>query len=148
MTMNNFEGLYERAVEIATQAHKGQVDKGGNPYISHPLAVAEGVDGQELKIVAILHDVLEDSDVTAEDLLTEGFDPYLVEAVQALTHDRGGAVSYEDYICYVKKNPIARLVKIADLNHNLDLSRIPHPTDYDYQRCVKYEKALLYLKEG
>lgn len=145
--MNNMEGLYERAVKIAARAHGGQVDKGGNPYITHPLAVAEKVEGTKLKIVAVLHDVLEDSDMTAEDLLKEGFDRELVEAIQALTHDRDGDVSYEEYIRHVKKNPMARVVKIADLHHNLDLSRIPQPTDCDYQRCVRYRNALAYLTE-
>ena len=76
--MKNLEALYRRAEEIAIRAHAGQVDKGGNPYINHPLAVAAGVQGYELKIVALLHDVLEDSSVTAQDLLAEGFPPELV----------------------------------------------------------------------
>ncbi len=145
--MNNADALYERAVKIATDAHRGQVDKGGNPYILHPIAVAEGVEGTELKIVAMLHDVLEDSSVTAEDLLKEGFAEDLVEAVRVLTHDKSYPISYEEYICQVKKNPIARIVKISDIHHNLDLSRIPNPTEHDRQRCEKYRRALAYLTE-
>lgn len=140
------EALYQRAVEIATDAHRGQVDKGGNPYILHPLAVAESVGDIELKIVAVLHDVLEDSSVTAEELLAEGFAEPLVEAVRVLTHDKSDPVSYEDYICVVKKNPIARVVKISDIHHNLDLSRIPVPTESDRKRCEKYRRALAYLE--
>lgn len=143
--MKDLETLYRRAEEIAVNAHAGQVDKGGNPYISHPLAVAEGVKGYELKIVALLHDVLEDSSVTAEDLLTEGFPPELVEAICVLTHNKNDALSYREYIYLVKKNPIACAVKISDITHNLDLSRIPNPTIRDYERCKKYEKARAYL---
>lgn len=137
--------LYQRAVEIATLAHQGQVDKGGNPYISHPLAVAAGVEGTVLKIVAVLHDVLEDSSYTADDLLAEGFPREVVEAVSILTHNKSDPVSYEEYICQVKQNPIACAVKIADITHNLDLSRIPNPTARDYERCEKYRRALGYL---
>ena len=143
--MNKADMLYRRAIEIATQAHIGQVDKGGNPYIDHPLAVAEDVEDITLKIVAILHDVLEDSDMTAGDLLTEGFSREIVDAVCVLSHDKSDSISYEDYICHVKENPIARAVKISDINHNLDLSRIPNPTAHDYARCEKYRKALAYL---
>lgn len=144
--MTNMDGLYRRAVEIATQVHRGQVDKGGKPYIEHPLTVAEQMTGTKQKIVAVLHDVMEDGDVTADDLLAEGFEKELVDAVCILTHTREIPVSYKDYIRQVKANPIARAVKIADLCHNLDLSRIPHPTDYDYERCERYKKALACLQ--
>lgn len=140
--------LYERAVEIARCAHEGQKDKGGNPYIQHPLAVAQSVDTIELKIVAVLHDVLEDSSVTADELRKEGFPEELVEAVRVLTHNKTDPMSYEEYIRMVRKNSIARLVKIADITHNLDLTRIPAPTEYDHQRCEKYRRALAYLTEG
>lgn len=146
--MENLEALYRRAEEIAVHAHAGQVDKGGNPYISHPLAVAAGVEGYELKIVALLHDVLEDSSVTAEDLLNEGFPPELVEAIRVLTHTKNDSLTYREYIYLVKKNPIARAVKISDITHNLDLSRIPNPSARDYKRCRKYQKALAYLQEN
>ncbi len=137
--------LWKRAVEIATQAHLGQKDKGGNPYINHPLAVAESLREWNLKIVGVLHDVLEDSSFTAADLLAEGFSQELVDAVCVLTHNKSDPLSYEDYICLVRENPIARQVKIADIRHNLDLSRIPHPTPCDYERCERYKKALAYL---
>ena len=146
--MKNLEALYRRAEEIAIRAHAGQLDKGGNPYINHPLAVAAGVQGYELKIVALLHDVLEDSSVTAQDLLAEGFPPELVEAICVLTHNKEDEMSYRDYIFSVKKNPIARAVKISDIMHNLDLSRIPNPGARDYKRCKKYQKALAYQQSA
>lgn len=145
--MKNLNELYARAVEIARNAHTGQFDKGGNPYIEHSLAVADGVNTTEQKIVAVLHDVLEDSSVTAEDLLREGFPAELVESVRILTHNHTDDGSYEDYICCVRQNPVARAVKISDLCHNLDLSRIPHPTQHDRDRCKKYKKALAKLRE-
>jgi len=139
--------LFHLAVEIAANAHKGQKDKGGNPYIQHPLKVAEGLKEPGLKIVAVLHDVLEDSDMTAEELLEMGFASDLVEAIRVLTHKKGDPDSYEEYIRKVKKNPIARLVKIEDIKHNLDLSRIPNPGQRDFRRCEKYKKALKYLQD-
>lgn len=145
--MNKLDFLYKRAVEIAGWAHEGQVDKGGNPYIAHPLAVAEGVEEMNQKIVALLHDVLEDSSLTAGDLLAEGFPQEIVEAVKVLTHKKSDPISYEEYICHVKQNPLARAVKISDIRHNLDLTRIPNPTQRDYKRCEKYKKALQYLTQ-
>ncbi|MDO5540126.1 MAG: HD domain-containing protein [Eubacteriales bacterium] len=145
--MENNQVLYRMAVEIATNAHKGQKDKGGNPYINHPLKVAEGLEEMEMKIVAVLHDVLEDSDMRAEELLEKGFPEKLVEAICVLTHKKGDPDSYEEYIRKVKQNPIARKVKIEDIKHNLDLSRIPNPVPGDFKRCEKYKKALRYLKE-
>lgn len=143
----NNQAFYLRAVEIATNAHMGQTDKGGNPYIEHPLAVASAVPTTELKIVAVLHDVLEDSDITAEDLRREGFPEEIIEAVCVLAHKRGSRDSYMHYIEKVKKIELARRVKIADIGHNLDLSRIPNPTPADYRRCEKYKKALKFLEE-
>lgn len=145
--MENEKILYERAVAIARDAHRGQKDKGGNPYIEHPLKVAEAMEEIELKIVAVLHDVLEDSAVTADDLVSYGFPEYLVEAVSVLTHKKGDADSYEKYICRVKTNPIACRVKIEDIRHNLDLSRIPSPEKSDFLRCEKYRRALRYLED-
>lgn len=145
--MESNQVLYRMAVEIATDAHRGQKDKGGNPYIEHPLKVAEGLKEVEMKIVAVLHDVLEDSDTTAEELLQKGFPENLVEAIRVLTHKKGDPDSYEEYIRKVKENPIARKVKIEDIKHNLDLSRIPNPVSRDFERCEKYKKALKYLKD-
>lgn len=127
------------------KVHEGMTDKGGHPYILHPLKVAEGVEGDELKIVALLHDVLEDSDMTEQELRREGFPENVVEAVSVLTHrDEDG--DYFTYIENVKKNPMATAVKISDLQHNLDLSRIAEPTAADYRRCEKYRRSLAYLQ--
>lgn len=134
---------YELALKIATEAHKGQVDKAGVPYINHPLTVASLVDTEEEKIVALLHDTIEDTNITEQDLLNYGFSNKIVEAVKLLTHNKN--VPYMDYIAKIKDNELARKVKIADLTHNSDLSRLKEITEKDKKRYEKYQKALLYL---
>ena len=145
--MENLENLYKKAVIIAQEAHKGQLDKGGNPYIEHPLYVASQVDTMELKIVAVLHDTLEDSDMTANDLKKEGFPEKIVEAIVMLTHEDGDEEAYLDYIRRVAMNTMAAIVKKADLMHNMDMSRIQKPTEKDLKRREKYEKAFCLLEE-
>ncbi|MDK9581052.1 HD domain-containing protein [Sneathia sanguinegens] len=113
---------YELALKIATEAHKGQIDKAGIPYINHPLTVASLVDTEEEKIVALLHDTIEDTNITEQDLLNYGFSNKIVEAVKLLTHNKN--VPYMDYVAKIKDNELARKVKIADLTHNSDLSRL------------------------
>lgn len=137
--------MLEKAIEVANIAHRGQTDKGGNPYILHPKAVAEGVNNIECKIVAYLHDVCEDSSITPEELLAKGFGHRIVHAVWLLTRTNG--VSYNKYLKAIKANDIARVVKIADLKHNMDISRIPNPTKQDYKRIERYKRALHYLQE-
>lgn len=144
--MENLESVYKKAIQIAQKAHSGQMDKGGNPYIEHPLYVAAQVGTTELKIIAVLHDTLEDSEITAEGLLREGIPDYLVEAIVVLTHEEGSEKDYLDYIRRVAENTLAARVKIADLKHNMDLSRIPDPTPKDLKRRAKYEKALQLLE--
>lgn len=134
---------YELALKIATEAHKGQVDKAGVPYINHPLTVASLVDTEEEKIVALLHDTIEDTNITEQDLLNYGFSNKIVEAVKLLTHNKN--VPYMDHIAKIKDNKLARKVKIADLTHNSDLSRLKEITEKDKKRYEKYQKALLYL---
>lgn len=134
---------YELALKIATEAHKGQVDKAGVPYINHPLTVASLVETEEEKIVALLHDTIEDTNITEQDLLNYGFSNKIVEAVKLLTHNKD--VPYMDYVAKIKDNELARKVKIADLTHNSDLSRLKEITDKDKKRYKKYRKALLYL---
>lgn len=143
----NLESLYKKAVMIAQEAHKGQRDKGGNPYIEHPLYVASQVETLELKMVAVLHDTLEDSSLTAADLLAAGLPDGVVEAIQVLTHEDGNEEAYLDYIRTVAENTMAAAVKKEDLKHNMDMSRIPDPTEKDRKRCAKYEKALQLLEE-
>lgn len=134
---------YELALKIATEAHKGQVDKAGIPYINHPLTVASLVDTEEEKIGALLHDTIEDTNITEQDLLNYGFSNKIVEVVKLLTHNKN--VPYMDYIAKIKDNELARKVKIADLTHNSDLSRLKEITEKDKKRYEKYQKALLYL---
>lgn len=136
--------LLNLAVEIATKAHKGQVDKGGNPYINHPTAVAESVKDTEEKIVAYLHDVIEDTDITLEDLKIMGFTKPILTALERITKEKG--VSYDKYLEGVREDRISLNVKIADIKNNMDLSRIKKPTQKDFDRVEKYKKALDFLE--
>lgn len=136
--------LLELAIEVATKAHEGQVDKGGNPYILHPTAVASTVDGTENKIVAYLHDIVEDTEITLEDLREMGFTDKIVNSVKAITKSKN--ITYEDYLKSVKEDSIARQVKMADIKHNMDITRIPNPTKKDFTRIKKYKKALAFLE--
>lgn len=135
--------LLEKAIFIAVTAHKGQVDKGGNPYILHPIRVMVSVKTIEEKIVALLHDVVEDSDITIDQLRNEGFSESTLEAVLLLTKSPG--CSYEDYLRSIKSNSLALEIKKADLNDNLDNSRLSELTPSDYKRIDKYKKALKLL---
>ena len=137
--------LLELAIKTATEAHKGQTDKGGNPYIAHPTAVAAMVDNIEHKIVAYLHDVVEDTPITLEDLAGMGFPSGIVNSVRLLTKTKG--LSNHEYLERIKADECARRVKIADLTHNMDLSRIPEPTEKDHKRIEKYRKSLEFLGE-
>lgn len=130
----------EVAISIALKAHKGQVDKGGNPYILHPLAVMNRVETIEEKIVAVLHDVVEDTEVTIDQLRETGFSEEILEAINLLT--RAKEDSYEEFIDKTLKNRIARNVKIADIKENMNLSRIQDPSEQDYMRLEKYKRAL------
>ena len=135
--------LYQQALAIARDAHKGQVDKAGVDYIQHPLFVASLVEGELAKTVALLHDVVEDSDWTLEDLRKKGLPEEVVQAVGILTKKRNE--KYEEYILRVKQNPLARQVKLADLQHNSDLSRLTTVTEIDRKRAEKYRQAIAFL---
>lgn len=137
--------MYEIALKIATEAHKGQIDKGGNPYINHPLQIASIMENETEKIVALLHDVCEDSETTIEDLKQIGFSKEVIDAVIAITKKENEA--YEGYIERVKENNIALKVKLADLEHNSDISRILNPTQKDLDRTRKYLKTIEELKK-
>ncbi len=139
----DFESLLAVAIAIAYQAHDGQIDKAGKPYISHPLTVMAQMDTIESKIVAVLHDAIEDSDLTIADLVNQGFPEFMTEAIAAITKLDGEP--YENYILRVKSNAIALKVKIADITHNMDISRIANPTERDFQRLEKYKKVLAHL---
>ena len=135
--------MLELALSIATEAHRGQFDKAGVDYVEHPIYVASQVDSEEEKAVALLHDVIEDSSVTAEELLNAGLPETVVTAVQILSKKKGQ--DYQTYLKTVKSNPLARAVKLADLKHNSDLSRLETITDKDLERLEKYKKAIDYL---
>lgn len=129
----------ERAIEIAAKAHTGQIDKAGQPYILHPIQVMLRVTGAEARIVAVLHDVVEDSEFTLENLRAEGFSETVLEAVEALTKRKGE--SRIEAALRAAANEIACQVKLADNAENLDMSRIQHPTEKDYQRMQEYEQV-------
>ena len=135
--------MIELALVLAKKAHRGQFDKAGVDYIEHPIYVASQVDTEEEKAVALLHDVIEDSPFTAEELLQAGLPETVVTAVQVLTKKKGQ--DYQTYLKTVKSNPLARAVKLADLKHNSDLSRLEIITDKDLERLEKYKKAIDYL---
>ncbi|HGP8365443.1 TPA: GTP pyrophosphokinase, partial [Streptococcus pneumoniae] len=118
-------------------------DKAGVDYIQHPLYVASQVNTEQEKAVALLHDVIEDSDITAADLFASGLSNEVVTAVQILTKKKGQ--SYQEYLGKVKSNNLARVVKLADLKHNSDLSRLKSVTNTDYERVKKYKNAIYYL---
>ena len=139
------EELLALAKRIALTAHEGQVDKAGAPYWHHPAFVADYVTSPEAKVVAWLHDVVEDTEWSLDDLRTEGIWPEIVEGVDAITKRAGEA--YECYLDRVKANPFALAVKLADLTHNMDLSRIANPTEKDFARIEKYRWAVDYLSE-
>lgn len=128
-----------KAIHIAARSHEVQTDKGGQPYILHPLRVMNSVEGENEKICAVLHDVVEDTDITLEDLKKEGFSDEVIEALAALTKGKGE--NYDEFISRVLLNRIASIVKLADLADNMDMSRIPNPGKEDFARQLKYEKA-------
>lgn len=141
---NQLDRLLDLAIAVATDAHKGQYDKGGKPYILHPTAVAESLDDTEQKIIAYLHDVCEDTPLTIDDLSKMGFTASILHSIQLLTKERN--MPYEEYLKRIKTNKNATEVKKADLTHNMDISRIPNPTDKDFARVEKYKKALSFLE--
>lgn len=127
------------AIILATHSHNGQLDKAGEPYILHPLRLVAKTKDRKEQIVALLHDILEDTKVTEYNLLTHGFDKDVVEAVVALTRKNGEA--YEDFIERVGKNELAARVKLLDLEDNMDLSRLKNVTEKDIERVLKYSTA-------
>ena len=137
--------LEELAFEIAKTAHAGQTDKAGLDYILHPLQVAAEMTTDEEKAVALLHDIIEDTDVTASELLARGLPDNVVEAVEALTKKHNQ--NYAAYLAGVKKNRLATAVKLADLKHNSDLTRLEKITQKDRDRAEKYRKAIEYLSD-
>jgi GTP diphosphokinase / guanosine-3',5'-bis(diphosphate) 3'-diphosphatase len=129
----------ERAISLAAERHAGQVDKANVPYILHPLRVMLNVPEIEHKIVAVLHDILEDTATTIDELYRLGFQTHLIDAIIALTKQEG-----ESRIQAAQRtvqNPIARVVKLADITDNMDLSRIQSPTMKDFERLKEYQQV-------
>lgn len=141
--------LLQKAHAIACQAHEGQVDKGGQPYIHHPLRVAEACKTEDQKIVALLHDVVEDTDWTIMALM-EYFPAHIVQAVNAITRHKDTQEQFWNYIHRCAQNPIARAVKIRDIHDNMDLSRVAGNEEMEKMirgmTKKRYEPALKILK--
>lgn len=133
------------AYEIAYKAHKGQYDKAGVEYINHPLTVASYCKTEDERIVALLHDVVEDTNVTLDDL-SKIFDKEIIDALRLLSHTDD--TPYLEYVARIKENNLAKAVKIADLTHNMDMSRFKNLTKWDYDRVEnKYKPAMELLRK-
>lgn len=137
--------LLERAIVIAMESHQGQIDKADKAYILHPLRVMLAMKAEEEMIVAVLHDAVENSNVTLEDLKFQDFPAIIIDAIACITNK--SEESYSDYIQRIKKNPLASRVKIADLRDNMNLRRIANPRQEDFDRVEKYKKALAILQD-
>ena len=135
--------MTKKAMKLCYLAHKEQTDKSGLPYVFHPIHLAEQMMTEETTIVALLHDVIEDSNYTVEDLRRWGFSVTTIEAVSLLTYDK--SIPYLDYIWDISRNRIATKVKIADLRHNMDTTRLDSITDEDNERIEQYKKAIRIL---
>ena len=132
--------LTKKAMKISFKAHKNQTDKNGMPYIFHPIHLAEQMTDEKTICVALLHDVVEDTDITFEELENEGFSEDIIDALKLMTHD--DSVPYMDYVKEIKTNRIATTVKIADLKHNSDLTRLDIVDEKAIKRVDKYKKAI------
>ena len=139
--------MLDRAISIASEAFEGEHDKGGVPYIMHCLHVMRQVKnlGEQAQIAAVLHDLIEDTEWTADDLIREGFDHQTVALIVLLTH--GDDEPYMDYIMRISISPTARAIKMADLRHNSDIHRMKGLREKDFARLKKYHEAYAYLRE-
>lgn len=137
--MNTTPPLIELALHRALKAYGGKVDKAGKPYILHPLRLAARLDDQISQSVALLHDVIEDSDTTEDDLREEGFPESVISAVVALTRRKGE--SYEAFIDRVRVHPLARKIKLLDIEDNMNLLRLNAVSENDLKRIAKYHRA-------
>lgn len=134
----------KKALKLCFEAHKNQVDKSGMPYVFHPFHLAEQMTTEETVITALLHDVVEDTSYTLEDLKNMGFPEQVIQAISLLTHDKN--TDYMEYVLKIRENPIARAVKLTDLHHNSDLSRLDVIDEKALKRCEKYKKAIALLE--
>ena len=137
----------KKALKLCFAAHKEQVDKSGMPYVFHPFHLAEQMKDEVTCTVALLHDVVEDTDYTLEDLRAMGFEAAVIDALALLTHDP--KEPYMDYVARIKENPVAKAVKLADLKHNSDRTRLaPHEVnEWVIAREKKYRAAMRLLKK-
>ena len=134
----------KQALKLCFEAHKEQTDKSGLPYVFHPFHLAEQMETEDTTVVALLHDVMEDTACTPEDLRAMGFPAPVLEALRLLTHRED--TPYLDYVAALKHDPIARAVKLADLRHNSDLTRLDVIDDLALARAEKYRAALALLE--
>ncbi len=132
--------LTKKALRVAFDAHREQTDKSGLPYIFHPFHLAEQMETEDEICVALLHDVMEDTEITSGDLRAHGFPDRVIDALSLLTH--GAGVDYMDYVKAIKQSPLAAKVKLADLRHNSDLTRLDTVDDKAKRRVEQYEKAI------
>lgn len=139
-----YSDLTKKALRLSFEAHKDQVDKSGMPYVFHPFHLAEQMNTEETVIAALLHDVVEDTDYTLEEIAGMGFPQSVIEALALLTHD--SRVPYMEYVAKTKENPIAAAVKLADLRHNSDVSRLDAVDEKAVKRMEKYKKAIALLE--
>ena len=135
----------KKALKLCFDAHKEQIDKSGMPYFFHPFHLAEQMQDEESTVVALLHDVIEDTDYTLDDLSKMGFDDSVLTAINLMTHEDG--VPYMDYVEQIKTNPIAKIVKLADLRHNSDMTRLDVVTPRNQERAEKYLAAIKLLEK-
>lgn len=140
-----YTDLTKRALKLCFAAHKDQTDKSGLPYVFHPFHLAEQMPDELTTVVALLHDVVEDTPYTLEDLAKLGFPQKVLSTLARLTHDP--SVPYLDYVAALKEDPIARQVKLADLRHNSDLTRLDHVDEKARQRAEKYAAAIRLLEQ-
>lgn len=138
-----YTALTKKALRISFNAHKNQIDKSGMPYVYHPFHLAEQMSDEYTTCVALLHDVVEDTDITIDDIKNEGFPKDVIDAIALMTHDND--VPYLEYVAMIKKDPIAAAVKLADLRHNSDLSRLDIVDSKALERIEKYKKAIQIL---
>ncbi len=136
--------MTKKALKLCFAAHKDQVDKSGLPYVFHPFHIAEQMHDENTTVVALLHDVIEDTEYTLADLKEMGFNQEVLDAVGLMTHSNG--VPYMEYVAEIKRNEIAKTVKLADLKHNSDLSRLDNIDEDALNRVRKYEKAIKMLE--
>lgn len=136
----------KKAIKLCFEAHRNQTDKSGLPYVFHPFHVAEQMPDEETTIVALLHDVIEDTAYTIDDLRKMGFSEEVLDALDLMTHDKN--VPYMEYVAKISENEIARTVKLADLRHNSDLTRLDEIDDKARNRIEKYKAAIRLLSES